>query len=287
MSQLTQIERRQTRIRSIYTRTVGLANTSLDPIANTPESHHHIGQSQNNPEDVSRFVRTNRDDLAMKVSYTMLIDDDLYRPFVLQDFLLKLKAHLLPRARTDHGVGVETLHPSTADLEDGGESLNQLSYVVLKGNRIFRHYLLRINYTTYDVRRKQDVINTNTDHNDVMLLSRSTEHPFSYARVLGIFHANVMYLGPGSGDHLARRIEFLWVRWLELAKPAKDGLTLDTLRFLPMVDPDAFGFVDPADVLRGCHLIPAFEKGHLHPDLTAMSHIARDGSDWKEYYVNR
>ena len=74
-------------------------------------------------------------------------------------------------------------------------------------------------------------------------------------------------------------MEFLWVRWFELTKPAKDGLTLDMLRFLPMVNPDTFGFVDPTDVLHGCHLIPAFERGPLHPDWTAMSHIARDGSD--------
>jgi hypothetical protein len=176
---------------------------------------------------------------------------------------------------------------SVADLEDDGERLNQLNHVVLKGNCIFRHFLLRINYTTYDVRRDQDVINPNTDHKDVMLLSRSTDHPFSYARVLGVFHANAIYVGPGSRDYHARRMEFLWVRWFELTKLAKDGLTLDALRFLPMMKPDAIGFVDPADVLRGCHLIPAFERGHLHPDQTAMSHIARDGGDWREYYVNR
>ena len=191
----------------------------------------------------------------------------------------------MPRARTDYVV--QSFSPSVADLEDGCERLNQLNHVILKGNRIFRHFLLQINYTTYDVRRNQDVINPNTNHKDVILLSRSTEHPFSYARVLGIFHANVIYAGPGSRDYQARQMEFLWVRWFELTKPAKDGLTLDTLRFLPMVNPDAFGFVDPADVLHRCHLIPAFERGPLHPDRTAMSHIARDGGDWREYYVNR
>lgn len=120
-----------------------------------------------------------------------------------------------------------------------------------------------------------------------MLLSNSTQHPFSYARVLGIFHANVIYVGPDSRDYLARRMEFLWVRWFELVSPAKNGLTLDTLRFIPMVDPDAFGFVDPSDVLRACHLIPAFHHGHLHPDRIAMSMMAKDGNDWRQYYVNR
>jgi len=36
---------------------------------------------------------------------------------------------------------------------------------------------------------------------------------------------------------------------------------LDTVRFVPMADEDVFGFVDPADVLRGCHVIPSFADG--------------------------
>ena len=62
---------------------------------------------------------------------------------------------------------------------------------------------------------------------------------------------------------------------------------LDTVKFLPMADQDAFGFVDPADVLRGCHIIPSFTDGQLHPDGVAMSHCAGDSDDWKRYYVNR
>lgn len=205
---------------------------------------------------------------------------------MLQDFFFRLKAHLLPLARSDHGI--DTSAPSDViDHYDDEDLLAQLNQIILKGNRIYRHFLLRVNYTTYDIRRNQDVINPNTDHRDIMVLSKSTQHPFSYARVLGIYHANVVYLGPDSKDYLARRMEFLWVRWFELVSPAKDGLTLDTLRFVPMVNPDAFGFVDPSDVLRGCHLIPAFHKGRLHPDRIAMSTMARDGDDWKQYCVNR
>ncbi|KIJ61923.1 hypothetical protein HYDPIDRAFT_30990 [Hydnomerulius pinastri MD-312] len=54
-----------------------------------------------------------------------------------------------------------------------------------------------------------------------------------------------------------------------------------------MNDQDAFDFIDPADILRGCHLIPAFAKGRSHPDHTALSPIAKDSDDWKYYYVNR
>ena len=54
-----------------------------------------------------------------------------------------------------------------------------------------------------------------------------------------------------------------------------------------MNDANAFDFVDPADILRGCHLLPAFAKGRSRPDRINFSPIARDGEDWKYYYVNR
>jgi len=62
---------------------------------------------------------------------------------------------------------------------------------------------------------------------------------------------------------------------------------LDSLRFIPMSHDDAYGFVDPAHVLRGCHLIPAFASGRVHPDGVSVSQNVRDGADWKFYYVNR
>lgn len=61
---------------------------------------------------------------------------------------------------------------------------------------------------------------------------------------------------------------------------------LDTVRFLPMADQDAFGFVDPTNVLRGCHIIPSFADGQLHPDGVAMSRCVGDSDDWKRYCVN-
>ncbi|KIK16607.1 hypothetical protein PISMIDRAFT_113057 [Pisolithus microcarpus 441] len=49
---------------------------------------------------------------------------------------------------------------------------------------------------------------------------------------------------------------------------------------------DTFGFVDPADVLRCCHLIPSFADGRLHPDSVATSCNAHESEDWKVYYIN-
>jgi len=170
------------------------------------------------------------------------------------------------------------------------EHLSTLNQVIFKGGRIYRHQLFHINYTTYDVRRAQDTINPRTDHRDIMLLAPSdSAHPFLYACVLGIFHMNIIYTGSGSKDYLPRHLEFLWVCWFEVVDvPAGwEHAVLDSLRFVLMSHDDAYGFVDPAHVLRGCHLIPAFASGRVHPDGVSVSQNARDGADWKFYYVNR
>jgi hypothetical protein len=60
-----------------------------------------------------------------------------------------------------------------------------------------------------------------------------------------------------------------------------------SVRFPPLANKDAFGFVDPADVVRGCHIIPAFSRGKQHSDGLDISHCVRDGKDWVRYYVNR
>ena len=169
--------------------------------------------------------------------------------------------------------------------------LSQLNHVLFKGNKMYRHRLLRINYTTYDLQRESDSVNPHTDHRDIMLLSNSDgkDHPFSYARVLGIFHANIIYTRPGSKDFLSRRIKFLWVRWFEIIQDCLgwEEHVPDTIKFLPMADEDAFGFVDPVNVLRACHVIPSFADGRLHPDGIAMSHCANDSDDWRQYHINR
>ena len=165
--------------------------------------------------------------------------------------------------------------------------------VLFKGNRVYSHSLLRINYMTYDLRRKTDTINPHTDHRNVMLLAQNDDEPishlFCYARVLGIYHANVIFTGPESRDYQLRRLEFLWVQWFELLKaPAGWGkYSLDKGRFIPIQRADVFGFVDPADVLRCCHLIPAFADGQQHFDRITVSHDSRDADHWKYYYINR
>jgi hypothetical protein len=43
--------------------------------------------------------------------------------------------------------------------------------VLFKSDCMYNHRIVRFNYTTYDVRRSQDVINPRTSHCDIMLLA--------------------------------------------------------------------------------------------------------------------
>jgi hypothetical protein len=177
-----------------------------------------------------------------------------------------------------------------------GEPLGDWRAVVLKHDRFYQHNTMHTSYTTYDVRRGEDVIHAGPPHCDIMTLNSafsedSSEHPFCYARVLGIFHANVVYLGEQNQDYRPQRLEFLWVRWYNVEEGVRSGWKawkLDRIRFPPMVDNvHAFGFLDPVDVLRGCHIVPAFSGGQVHPDGKLFSNLSQDQNDWFSYYINR
>jgi hypothetical protein len=169
--------------------------------------------------------------------------------------------------------------------------------ILFKSDRIYRHKIMRINYTTYDTRRSQDVINPFTPHRDIMVLNDSfvdddhqSSHPYCYARVLGIYHANIIYTGLGMNDYQPKRMEFLWVRWYrhaELVQTSWGSYRLDRVQFPPVADEYSFGFIDPSDVMRSCHIIPAFAGGKVHTDNKGLSLCAQDSSDWVSYYVNR
>ena len=67
------------------------------------------------------------------------------------------------------------------------------------------------------MRRDQDTLNVGKNA-DYMVLGCENEnpdpHPYWYGRIIGIFHANVVYSGPGSRSSEPQTMEFLWVRWL-------------------------------------------------------------------------
>jgi hypothetical protein len=212
----------------------------------------------------------------------------------------KLKDHILPRIKEILRQEVSTSDTHGNSLQAGLSAIQGLGsgheLIFFKDDRMYRHHLARFNYTTYDIRRSQDVINPGTTHRDIMLLANNTQgngnttHPFLYARVLGIYHVNVIYTRGGSLDYVARKVEFLWVRWFEYDSDRSvewADLKLDPIRFFPMADERAFGFIDPKDVLRGCHVLPAFVRGKARIDGIGLSSLAHDAQDWSRYRVNR
>ena len=203
----------------------------------------------------------------------------------LQNFIYKLRVHLLSRLL---GKGLNGDDPCLFTDEERNS-------VRLINNTIFSVKQLSVNYTTYDVRRDCDTINTTT-HPYVMLRSPeagTNAHPYWYAQVLGIYHAGVSTTHPTALKHSAQHVEFLWVRWLGIEPGHRSGskvARLPKVGFIEDVDEDAFGFLDPDLVIRGTHLIPDFNSGRTC-DLMSYNGptVARspdEEDDWVNFYVN-
>ncbi|KAF9474973.1 hypothetical protein BDN70DRAFT_814828 [Pholiota conissans] len=232
--------------------------------ANQPErlsEHHIISHSRNAPVDIFSFAQ----------------DGDPAK---------KLQDHLLGRI-----LGREF----DGDTDEGftHEDRNAVRF---RNSTMFRHLTARINYTTYDIRRDYDTINPRT-HPFVMVASPEIKsdpsaHPFWYAQVLGVFHADVQHTGPNSTNMAWKSMDFLWVRWLGMEPGRSFGrkeAKLPKLGFVPETDDYAFGFLDPGLVLRGCHLIPAFNDGRTSDLLLTQSpteaRAVGEIDDWVNYYV--
>lgn len=170
-----------------------------------------------------------------------------------------------------------------------------LAQVIFEGDCIYQHATAKFHYTTYDLRRGQDTINSNTTKNTIMVSSqaepvRNTEwHPFWYARVHGIYHANISHYGRGIRK---QRVDFLWVRWMGEDPEWRAGdkaRRLDRVGFVPYDgDTEPFGFVNPSHVIRASHIIPAFSCGKTF-DLLPNSkfYSCGESGDWVNFYVNR
>lgn len=171
------------------------------------------------------------------------------------------------------------------------------SAIVFKDRRIYAHRIIRIKYTTYDVRRHEDVVHVDSDVCNIMLPNQAfikdpKAPPYKYGRVLGIYHAHVSYTGeiaPGGVRYLKpMKMEFLLVRWYDHI-PSDEGaqVAMDRLRLPEITSPDATQFIDPSTVLRAAHVIPRFSLGPEYGEGRGISEMGRDSSDWKEYFVNR
>ncbi|KIJ39141.1 hypothetical protein M422DRAFT_175581, partial [Sphaerobolus stellatus SS14] len=133
-------------------------------------------------------------------------------------------------------------------------------------------------------------------HHDIMLHAQDDPslpkyHPYWYAWVLGIFHSLVRIHGTGEWQD----VHFLWVRWFGHADPRVWGsVNLQGLDCIGLVtaddDTDAFGFMNPAHIIRAYHLIPAFEHGEtntLLPSQSIDTATADSPQDFNHHYISR
>lgn len=211
-----------------------------------------------------------------------------------------MRAHLLPRIQAVlEGEAKICPELSTAvNLFPASLDDTTCNFVFFKRESLYQHKIIRVNYTTYDMRRGTDIVKPEGPRCNIMLLANHTDgsdssklYHFLYARVLGVYHADVIYTGPGMQNFEARSFQMLWVRWYEVvdSDPGSSGWdssTLDMLRFPPLHQDNSFGFVDPEVVLRGCHILPAFDKGKRESTVN-VSRSAKDNKDYLLYYVGR
>ncbi|PPQ66257.1 hypothetical protein CVT24_007275 [Panaeolus cyanescens] len=252
---------------ALHPSNTGESDANEVQVAVSAEQHYHLPVSKKKKINLFRWVQSNHGDPAFK------------------DFIAELKAHIISRITQNEDKGITYTQ-------------EELSHLEFASDAIYEHNVLRVNYTTYDLRRLQDSLNPRT-HNDILTLSydNNPNHPFSYARIIGAFHAEVTYSG-NRRRKITRptRIDFLWVRWFELDGTYRGGWEtkrLHRIRFVPSTDESAFGFLDPDCVIRGAHIIPAFAHGTTKEYLPVAS-VARNKEvrdmigheDYKYHYVN-
>ncbi|KAI6112660.1 hypothetical protein F5141DRAFT_1003094, partial [Pisolithus sp. B1] len=234
----------------------------------SPWDHYHIAKEAGKTHDLFVWLAEHAGDPAV------------------ENFVVQLKDHLLACLR---------------DLPYEGDeykfSDNDRDCVLISDNKLYEHATLRVNYTTYDMRREQDTITPRT-HRDIMVLAHEDEqtHPYWYARVVRIFHVDVEYRDPITHVCMSpTRMNFLFVRWFQRDNsPA--GWAAKRLQRLEFFDQDnltdAFGFLDPDCVIRCAHLIPAF--AYSTTDEFLGTSFVREWDkdtkdtdhDWRYYYVN-
>ncbi|KAI0040823.1 hypothetical protein FA95DRAFT_1527233 [Auriscalpium vulgare] len=232
-----------------------------------PKAHYHIAEQSRDSVNLIDWLDDNDGDPALKNFRRSLID------------------HILARV---HNVP-ENEDRTFTDTERGT--------IVLKDNKIFFHQVLRVNYTTYDIRREQDSMNPRT-HADIMVLSGEDPsdpsfHPYWYGRILRIFHVLYQHIPSDSPPTEYRRMDVVWVHWMARDVTVPSGWAA---RRLPCVGPanledsDAVGFLNPNDILRGAHLLPAFSFGttdeYATRSLTRPLAPGEPDVEWRRYFVN-
>ncbi|EUC58746.1 hypothetical protein RSOL_274000 [Rhizoctonia solani AG-3 Rhs1AP] len=194
-------------------------------------------------------------------------------------FSSRLRLHLFSRLDPTGSREVETHHGFRIQYD-----------------RLYKHEIVGVNYTSYDMRRCADCIHPSAERSFVLVKASdvTSNYPFYYARVLGIFHVNVCL----DTHQPFQRVEFLWVRWLAHDSSWRSGWKakrLDRLLYYSEDSDDTessppLDFISPSDVIRAAHLVPVFDSGMTTEYLSGRSEIAHDvvgEGDWKYWYAMR
>ncbi len=258
-----------------------------DPLPySSPFQHHHISDTERSFNNINTFAPSDLNDhdpaLVVRLVFGFVFPVSL---FMNQDFIFDLREFLFSR--------LAGRPPNELISDEERDSIR------ICKDHLYRHQVLRVNYTTYDMRRCQDSINPRT-HPDVMVHAQEDDpwnygHPYYYGRILGIYHvwaSRCASIGFGPPTPV-QRIEFLRVRWFHLDALAPGGLKarrLHRLQFTPFKDPirAPFGFISPSDVIRAAHIIGAYAHGRTDaflPPSSARLDTECD-EDWVYYYVN-
>ncbi len=132
-----------------------------------PTQHHHISINSRHKVQLSQWLHKNSDDPAILVSVQhYYVPPSLIFKEYFKDFLPRLKNHFLSRL-LGHRYDGDELNFSSADRRN---------VLIMNNGTIYQHKVLRVNYTTYDLRRGQDSLNPRIPgHADVMVLSPENE----------------------------------------------------------------------------------------------------------------
>lgn len=329
-SQLSRIQMRQACIRKLQKQLLQEPDEGYqDNVAHSLP--YFTGKSQNHPIGLPAFQGAGRGDPATKVRQNVICQFQSHCSHS-QDFILRLKRHLVPRVYQRLLEEAEAVRAEDQDasriwllgllVNSSNDSTNSLDasdvdQIYFHSDWMYEHNILNINYTSYDVRRETDIVNPKTLRRDVMCLQQVDEHGestadptsaaaapphrFLHARVLRIFHTNVVYQGRGSSDLRKRRFDFLLIRWFSFKTRNAVQDSLDRITLVPLSSADAVGFLDPANIVRASHIVPRYSLSQLHPDSQGsdrlypdkrgsdpvVSKLAKDWEDYCEYYMNR
>ena len=256
------------------------AKSSNKNACSSPDQHPLMSLDTRTKIILPIWLKRHEDDPAVLVCL-FIIQLILFLIDNSQDFLPRLKNYLLARL-----LGREY------DGDELNFTVQEWNSVIIEQDTIYRHKVLRVKYTTYDLRQNQDSLNPRTRNADFMILAPNVNedsHPYWYGRILGVYHANVHHVGQSSQS---RKMEFLFVRWFGRDRTPTAGWKtkrLHRLAFVPGNSEQAFGFINPSQIIRAVHLIPAFKWGKV-TELLTKSVIARGLSDpvqdWQLYYVS-